>query len=106
MDENLAASGLLVVAIDLRRAVLVIPRAAVKIQQHRKWPIALRLVNARHQSTRWIAAKLDIPDFDLVMLPWIVRGCHVDSSLRLAFSLSYALSYRETSIFVKTKASI
>src|SRR5262249_41835865 len=47
-----------------------------------------------------------IPDFDLVMLSWIVRGCHVDSSLRVGFSLSYALSYRETSIFVKTKASI
>src|SRR5262249_8223091 len=56
------------------------------------WPIALRLVNARHQSTRWIAAKLDIPDFDLVMLRRIVRGCHVDSSLRVGFSLSYALS--------------
>src|SRR5262249_1835127 len=40
------------------------------------------------------------------MLSWIVRGCHVDSSLRVGCSLSYALSYRETSIFVKTKASI
>src|SRR5215468_8325515 len=57
----------------------------MKIQQRRKRPIALRLVNARHQSTRRIAAELDIPDFDLVMLRWIVRGCHVNSSLRLAF---------------------
>src|SRR5215510_14319850 len=60
----------------------------MKIQQRRKRPVALRLVNARHQSTCWIAAELDIPDFDLVMLRGIVRGCHVDSSLRLAFSLS------------------
>ncbi|MBI2210103.1 MAG: hypothetical protein HYU47_05805 [Deltaproteobacteria bacterium] len=58
------------------RAVLIVPRAAMQIEEHGKRAPGLRLVDPGHQGSGRIPSALDIPNFDLVSLRRVVDGCH------------------------------
>ncbi len=98
-DDEHAAFRHRLVHRHVGEAVLVVPRAAVHVEEHRERSRALRLVDARHQRARRGFPELDVPDFDFVVRFGVV-GRHrrapllgVVRTLHAAFSMIQNVAY-------------
>src|SRR5207249_4391307 len=71
-DDQDAALGQPLVHQLVGGAVLPVPGAPMNVDQHRKGPVALWLVDARQERADRIAAVLDVPALEGDLAGWVV----------------------------------